>query len=316
VFCGKSSLVEALTKWMLRDHWQLHGLKRIPADQRKAIEARAKEIVEKSLRRKSLRALEKKGRPLALATIQPLRNPRAAGQQNLFFIYDYQAKKKVGPWLRETIGEMAVQAPRYTQIGMSLSDEKLLGERIQKSGFNTRYEVLRGDVKLALENLVRKKAPPRNLDHLGLEIKIVNSVSQIREVMRLQKRVSLQNKRHVYFSHTASQLKKDKAEYHQIICGKMNGRILGVYRGTKLLGLMVTNIHAEASASESSAGFSFFLDRSIQGKGISKTGYLLLLEYLREKRIRNFYGGTSQPAIQALGQLMKREVQKVLFVKM
>lgn len=79
---------------------------------------------------------------------------------------------------------------------------------------------------------------------------------------------------------------------------------------------MITGIHDEAGASKRNGGFSFFLHPSIQGLGITKTGYLLLLEYLKDKRIRKFYGGTSQPAIQGLGRVMKREVQHVIYVKM
>lgn len=115
--------------------------------------------------------------------------------------------------------------------------------------------------------------------------------------------------------HTPDQLKKDKKEYEGII-SKKNGLIFGVYRGKTILGLMMTSINQDASHPRKTGGFSFFLHHSIQGLGITKTGYRLLLEFLLKNKVRKFYGGTSQPAIQSLGKIMKREVQFVIYVKM
>jgi hypothetical protein len=259
---------------------------------------------------------ERNGAPLAIINLAPSRNPRVAKQQSIFFIYVSRSRQKVQGWLQKNLSEVAKKSPRYTQIGMSQSDDKFLKNCLEKNGFNTRYEILMGETKTALANLKRKKSPPRDLVHLGLELRAIHSPSQIRDAMLLQKKISLKSKRHGYFSHTPSQLKKDKAEYNRIISGKMAGQILGVYRGKKILGLMMTGVHAEASASERNGGFSFFLDPSIQGQGITKTGYLLLLEYLVQKKIHKFYGGTSQRAIQSLGKIMKRQVQHVIYVKM
>jgi hypothetical protein len=42
----------------------------------------------------------------------------------------------------------------------------------------------------------------------------------------------------------------------------------------------------------------------------------VLLEFFLKKRVQKFYGGTSQPAIRSLGKVMKRKVQRVIYVKM
>ncbi len=309
-------LTDHLAKWMLTEHSRFHRIKRIPADQKNAIISRAKEIVDTGIRKKTLRVFVRSGVPLAIVNLAPSRNPRVAKQQSIFFIYAPHARQKAKRWLRQNLSELAKKSPRYTQIGMSQNDDKFLKDCLEQNGFNTRYEILMGETKVALANLKRKKSPPRDLSHLGLELRSIESPSQIRDAMVLQKKISLKSKRHGYFSHTPSQLKKDREEYNSIMRGKMDGRILGVYRGKKILGLMVTGVHAEASASEKNGGFSFFLDPSIQGKGITKTGYLLLLEYLLHKKIQKFYGGTSQPSIQSLGKIMKRQVQHVIYVKM
>jgi hypothetical protein len=311
-----SELIKRLEKWMLTEHARFHRLKRVPVQQQNLIHARAKELVDSGTQNGTLRVLEQHGVPLAIMNLAPSRNPRVAKQQHLFFIYDSRSRRKLQGWLKKNLREVAERSPRHTQVGMSESDDKFLKRTLEKSGFNTRYEVLVGETKIALANLKRKKSPRRDLAHLGLELRGINSPSQIRDAMVLQKRVSLESKRHGYFSHTPSQLKKDREEYNRIVTGKMDGKILGVYRGKKILGLMVAGVHAEASASERNGGFSFFLDPSIQRQGITKTGYLLLLEYLVQKKIHKFYGGTSQPAIQSLGKIMKRQVQHVIYVKM
>ena len=309
-------LVSHLSKWMLHEHARFHGLKRVPDNQKEAKQNRAAEIVKIASKNKSLRVLKAGGRPVAIAMIYPSSGPRVPKQQSLFFIYDHRSSKKATPWLKRMISELAQKAPRNTQISLAPKDEKIVGHSLTANGFNTRYEILMGDTRTALKNLKAMKAPPRDLSHLGLSLRAVTKPTQLGEIMQLQKQISLKSKRHGYFSHTADQLKKDEDEYRRIITGKMDGRMLAIYRQKKVVGLMVTGIHSEATAFERNGGFSFFFHPSIQGLGITKTGYLLLLEYLREKGIRKFYGGTSQPAIQSLGKIMKRKVQHIIYVKM
>lgn len=304
----------ALAQWMIAEHFRIHGIRRISNSEREAIENRAAEIIRHANKKKTLRVLEKGGRKIAVATIHPSAQPRIPRQQALFFLYDRRLRKQAAPWVKRTAGELARLAPRYTQIGIDPSDESLVRRPLQNSGFATRYEILVGDTKTALKNLKKQKSPPRDLEHLGLRLERLSAKTQLAAVMRFQRQVSLESKRHIYFSHTKAQLKKDEEEYCRILTGKQGGQILGVYRGEKLLGLMVTSVHGEGKARH--GGFSFFLHPSIRGLGITKTGYLLLLEYLDKEKVRTFHGGTSQPAIQSLGKIMKRVVQHLIFVKM
>jgi hypothetical protein len=41
-----------------------------------------------------------------------------------------------------------------------------------------------------------------------------------------------------------------------------------------------------------------------------------MLEYLLKTKVYQFVGGTSQPAIQSMGKIMKRRVRHVIYVKM
>ncbi len=82
------------------------------------------------------------------------------------------------------------------------------------------------------------------------------------------------------------------------------------------LGAMVGGIHKQGSSKQNIGGLSFFLHRSIQGKGIVKTGYRLILDFFVKNKVTKFYGGTSQPAVQSLSKLMKRKIETVIYVKM
>ncbi|MBL7669704.1 MAG: hypothetical protein JNM39_04400 [Bdellovibrionaceae bacterium] len=133
--------------------------------------------------------------------------------------------------------------------------------------------------------------------------------------MVLQRTISLNSRRHIYFSHTPGQLRIDLEEYSRVLSKKV-GLLLGIYRGKKILGLLFPFITPKANTAEAAGGFSLFLHPSIQGLGITKTGCLLLLEFLVKNKIQKFYGGTSQPAVQSLAKVMDRQILQSLYVKM
>jgi hypothetical protein len=159
------------------------------------------------------------------------------------------------------------------------------------------------------------KNPPRHLDHLGLKIRPIETQAQLNDAMALQRAIAVKARKHIYFAHTPIQLRNDRQEYERVISNQ-EGRLLGVYREAKILGLMLVFINSNSSNSKKTGGFSFFLHPSIQGLGITKTGYLLLLEFLLKMRVYKFYGGTSQAAIQFLAKVMERRIHHLLYVKM
>jgi L-amino acid N-acyltransferase YncA len=156
--------------------------------------------------------------------------------------------------------------------------------------------------------------PLENLNHLNLDIRQISSKAQLPEVLKLQKYIARKFRSHGYFSHTPAQLESDRLQYQKMI-SKKSGMILGVYQKDKLRGLMIAGIYDHPGFGKI-GGFSFFLHPSIQGLGITKTGYLLLLKYLLKYKVKTFTGGTSQPAIQSMGNVMKRRIDFVLYVKM
>jgi hypothetical protein len=281
-----SLLKDKVAHWMQAEHGRVHGIKRIEKAERDALRARASEIIDLAKRKRTLRALVGNGIPLAIVTLLPSARPRVRNQKSLFLIYDRRRRHSAIAWLRRSLRELARTAPRFTQIGLSVEDDQSFRRDLEAAGFKTRYEILMGETKIALKQLIAKKNPASNLDHLGLELKEINSLLQIPQLMRLQKQVSLEAKRHAYFSHTPAQLKKDREEYVRIINKEMGGRILGIYRREKLLGLMVGSILTDDSSGHPNGGFTFFLHPSIQGKRHNQNRLPFTPGFLSQERSR------------------------------
>ena len=303
------NLIETLSDWLVADQGPKTSLKL-----RESIRIKATKVIEIGSRNKSLRVLRKNQIPLAILARIPAFNPRVRNQQALVFFHDKNSSGDVIKWIRRQLGEVGRLAPRFTGVGLSTTQDKLYGKCLTHAGFLTRYEVLKGNTRIALENLIRVKNPLDNLNHLDLDIRQVTSKSEIPEVIKFQKYIAQKFRSHGYFSHTPAQLESDRLEYLRMI-SKKSGMILGVYHEDKLRGFMVAGIHDNPDEGKI-GGMAFFLHPSIQGLGISKTGYLLLLKYLLKNKVKTFWGGTSQPAIKGLGNVMKRETEIVLYVKM
>ena len=250
---------QSLAKWMLLEHARFHSLKKIPRALRDKIEIAAKRALEIGEKNKSLRIFTKKGRMRAILFQAPSHEPRMRGQQSLHLYYDKKFRAQLIPWLKEQLPISAKKSPRYTTIILSPADDPLFKAVLEKAGFQVRYEILVGNTKTALKNLKKAKNPPRDLEHLGLEIKQIQKVSELKAVMRLQKEVALQSRSHSYFSHTRDRLRRDREHYVEHVA-KKNGLLLGVYRNKKILGVMLASIQAEITG-----GLSVFLHRSSQG---------------------------------------------------
>lgn len=309
-------LIKSLTEWMAVEHAHAHHLKRVPKRLKTGIQERAERMIRISTKIKSIRVLYKCGKPAAMVLMVPARVPRVKGQKSIIFHVDRRLPRlSTLSWVRRQLQIVGATAPRFAEVVVAPKDDIFFRKSLEKAGFRTRYEIYVGHSKKAYKNLTKIKNPPRDLEHLGLAVRPITSKSQLDEVMALQKTISLKSRRHIYFSHTPRQLRIDREEYSRVLSQKA-GLLLGVYRGKKILGLLFTFITPKTHTGEATGGFSFFLHPSIQGLGITKTGYLLLLEFLVKNKIQKFYGGTSQPAVQSLAKVMDRQILHNLYVKM
>lgn len=308
-----AALVDALTKW--REHAYLRFFRGQKISDLKHSEfiVGTKRLIHSGVRNRSLLVLKTEGSPVAVIVRRNTQQPHVKNQQEIVLHVKPRAIISIQRSLKSAIRKAAKESPIFTEIKLSPEQDKVLEPTLKNTGFTIRYEILLGNTSKALSKLMRAKRPPKDLKHLGLELRALKSEDDLRKALKLQKCVATKAKAHTYFAYTPAQLRKDKKEYKSLIIDN-RGLLLGVFKGSILLGLMIVGAHGE-NGPEQHGGLSFFLHESIQGMGITKTGYRLMLEYLKKKKIRSFYGGTSQPAIQAMGKVMGRNVQQVIYLK-
>ncbi|MBX2989111.1 MAG: hypothetical protein KF802_14570 [Bdellovibrionaceae bacterium] len=308
-------LQEHLADWLGQEQQRVQGAKKLTRQEKAFLAGRAGIILKTAAKNRSLRVLRARSKPVAVVYRIPSNRPRIKNQQALFFMMDREkTSRKTRAWIKEQLRSLGAAAPRATVATLMPGDEKLYRSVLLAAGFQNRYEILKGDTKVALRNLRQRKDPPRDLTHAGLNLVRLTSASQLKEAMRLQKSVILKFKRHGYFSHTPKQLREDLKCYREALKEK-SGVLLGVYQGSRLRGLMAATIHPGDRPGERTGSLAFFLHPSIHGQGITKTGYRIFLEFFVRRKVRTFWGGTSQPAIQHLSRLMKRQIVAVIYVK-
>jgi hypothetical protein len=113
----RSDLKTHLTDWMVTEQAALDGRKRLSKKERKIIAERAARLLNKATNKGVLRVLEESGRPIAMVTQADAGAPRVKNQQNLFFIYDKKRGSSAQRWIQKELSALAVDSPRFTQIG-------------------------------------------------------------------------------------------------------------------------------------------------------------------------------------------------------
>lgn len=170
-------------------------------------------------------------------------------------------------------------------------------------GFSIESLVLTGKPGPALSALMRVHKPPRDLVHLGLSIEKITR-ERIGDALRVNRQEFLRNPKHGWFCAEKTFLKLMREELTQAIKKRDHSHYL-ILRGKKVVGYFAAT--EGIGQRKGTAGVTFVFDRSIQGRGIVKTAYRILLEDMRRKKIKIFSGGTSQKSVLALGKLMKRK---------
>jgi len=227
----------------------------------------------------------------------------------ILFRYDAKQRALALPWIKKMIASEGPAAPRFTGFGFWPKDKKLLSPAAHAAGFTIRYEILEGKTTVALRALMKAKNPPENLRHLGLEIRRLSGKKYLDQIIQLQHRVFSKEKEHGNLSHSKFQLKLDRLEYKKMLDGK-GGLIFGIFWKEKLEGFCAGYVYGKEG------GITFCLSPRIQGLGVAKTGYRLILEIFRKKGVKTFRGGTSQPAVRFLSDIMQRKVTGIYCLKM
>ncbi len=204
-------------------------------------------------------------------------------------------------WLRAILRKHREKFTPQLDFSMEIKNAKVFLEE----GFEVHSTILKGEVGPALRRLVKAKNPARNLDHLGLRLRLLK-LREVPALSRLQKRIFSKIPDKGYHSQTPRRIREDAKEFREVIRDPKMGTIFSVWDGKRLGGFFGLFIHHNPHT-DTRAGFGLMLDFPFQGKGIVKTAYRLMLEEALRLKVKTFHGGTSQPAVLALGEIMGRK---------
>jgi predicted N-acetyltransferase YhbS len=177
---------------------------------------------------------------------------------------------------------------------------------LEKTGFSIDSIILDGQVKVALSRLMKKKNPSRDLQHLGLNIRKMKK-SDISAILKINKEEFSKNPQFGWFVATPAFLKQHKKDLNRILKQKDHSHYI-IEKGEKVLG----HFGSDAKRGDAHGGLSLTFSGKIQGKGIAKTAYRILLEDLKRKKVKTFRGGTAQPAVMKLGKILDRKLAFIL----
>lgn len=164
-----------------------------------------------------------------------------------------------------------------------------------------------GDARLALERLIAEKDPPLTVPGLTIEDARLGDVDPI---VLLHQAAFSRHPEHCFFGAYREHLLRLRDDVHATIRQAANlGRepLHWVVRGRgKVLGHVEAEVTHDHPWWGNVAGLALVFDPSIQGRGVVKTAYRVALTLAVARGAERIKGGTSQPAVLGLGQVMGR----------
>ncbi len=219
--------------------------------------------------------------------------------------------RKARLWMMNQVSDHSALFRKDTSLYLMNSEFELM-DFLYNSGFHIRSRATMGDPLVALNGLVSAYDPPKNLDHLELVIR-PPEMKDLDTILQITRKEFSRNPQFGWFAASKQYLKSAKERIgREIKSPKSKGTQLAVYskRGRLLghSGMYVSKTPMYGLAS----GADITLDQSIQGKGIAKTLYRMTLEELVRRKVKIFRGGTSQPGMLKLNQVMGRRTHGYL----
>ena len=180
-------------------------------------------------------------------------------------------------------------------------EQHMLRARLVESGLGIDSVTLVGPPGPALVMLQARWDPPRQLDHLGLTI-VPMAPHHVDAALALHRRVFQAAPEFCWFGARPERLLRLRREFQRSGLGTRHRVVL---RDERVVGVASASVQSDPCWGRK-AGLELVLDPSIQQKGIAKTAYLDLLDWLVESGADCVCGGTAQPAVMHLGRAMGR----------
>ncbi len=180
-------------------------------------------------------------------------------------------------------------------------------------GFGVEAVTLVGQPAVALERLLAACNPSQDPGP-GLRLEPVHTQNQVDAIVALRKRIFSAAPQYCWFGSNPSYLAGEHVGLLKRL--ETQDRLSKVLLNTQdqVVGYFATDVEDSPHWGRSS-GMDLLIAPEYQGRGLIKVAYRVLLEALVEVGSRVFKGGTSQPAVLSLGQLMGRQLHEVTFRK-
>lgn len=179
------------------------------------------------------------------------------------------------------------------------------------AGFGLDSVMILGHPKRALQRLMSAYAPPPHLGAMNLELRPLSSSTEIELALALKRIYFTSHPEYCWFGANERYLDRCREELSQALHHSRRGgqgpvRAWVLYREGQFMGLFSHSVTLKHPLWSSLAGLDIILHPKIQHRGVVKTVYRVMLESMVELELKVFKGGTSQPAVMALGKVMER----------
>jgi hypothetical protein len=179
------------------------------------------------------------------------------------------------------------------------------------AGLNIDSVILLGAPKKSLDRLMSAYAPPQHLGAMNLDIQPLTKQTEIDLTIALKQRYFTAHPEHCWFGANERALKHSHQELTDTLNATRRGhrppaRAWVLYREGAFMGTFSYTDTPSHPLWGPLAGVDITLHPLIQHRGVVKTAYRVMLTAMIQSGVQTYKGGTSQPAVMALGRAMGR----------
>jgi len=271
-----------------------------------AARAAHRAFVEACLTGGQLRTMRSASGALSAYTLTLRSDPEAALPRSYLVVERTDGADTLA-WVQATLAEDAPSWPDDLEVGIPSWDAPLR-RALMARGLSIESVILAGRVERALSGLVAAYDPPRDLSHLGLSLAPVTP-AHADAIVALRERVFTAEPQFCWFGARPGYLAGVRAA---LLSPTRPGHRLVVLRGEQVLGFLSCTFMDDDPHHAPAGGMDLILDASIRGQGVSKVGYRVLLEALRDHGAEWIKGTTGQQPVMKLARVMGREAYATL----
>ncbi len=206
-------------------------------------------------------------------------------------------------WTKKALKEARARSPKSEINLMLMAPYRALIPSVSKNDMHVENLILVGDTKVSLASLRKKYG---KLEQSDFSINPIRSERQIRDSLSILKREFERNPQFGWFVADPRYINKER-KMLRLEAKRRRPNYFVMESGGKTLGYFGVEFNPKNAVWGKVGGYTFCFSEAIQGKGLLKYAYSVLLKRLEELGADTYIGGTSQPSVLKLSRLMKRK---------